>query len=579
MQSYYTDERNTQMMIYLMKAHGIRKIVASPGTTNVCLVASLQQDPFFEIISSVDERSAAYMACGMAAESGEPVVLSCTGATASRNYIPGLTEAFYRKLPILAITSTQHMGRIGHHMPQVIDRTNPLRDIAMKSVHIPTIQSEEDEWAYGVQINDALLELKRHGGGPVHIDLTTTYSSDFSVKELPVTKVIKRVMGGDIFPRIMAKRVGIYVGAHTKWEQELTDAVDLFCEKYNGIVFCDHTSNYQGKYCIFPNLVLNQEQYASSLKNVELMIHIGEVSGAYTSIKPKEVWRVNMDGEVRDTFRKLTCVFEMNEKDFFNKYVNMAEGKKTCSYFNDFLNEYRNIYSKISDLPFSNIWVAQNSFGKLPKNSVLHLGILNTLRSWNFFEKDKSIMAYANTGGFGIDGGISSLIGASLVEPKKLYFGIFGDLAFFYDLNSIGNRHVSNNIRLMVINNGRGIEFRNYNHPAAKFGDDADLFMAAAGHYGNKSPQLLRHYAEDLGFIYMSASNKDDFKRCSDEFFSEEERTAPILLEVFTNSKDESDALYIMNNLEVSTIGVAKNAVKDILGDKGIKAVKKIIKG
>ena len=91
---YYTNERGPQIIIALLKAYGIRKIIASPGTTNLSLVASMQQDPFFEMYSSVDERSAAYMACGMAAESGEPVVITCTGATASRNYMPGLTEAF-----------------------------------------------------------------------------------------------------------------------------------------------------------------------------------------------------------------------------------------------------------------------------------------------------------------------------------------------------------------------------------------------------------------------------------------------------------------------------------------------------
>lgn len=96
---YYTDERNVQIVISLLKAHGIRKIVASPGTTNITFVGSVQQDPYFEIYSSVDERSAAYIACGLAAESGEAVVLTCTGATASRNYYSGLTEAYYRKLP------------------------------------------------------------------------------------------------------------------------------------------------------------------------------------------------------------------------------------------------------------------------------------------------------------------------------------------------------------------------------------------------------------------------------------------------------------------------------------------------
>ena len=91
MNTNYTDEKNTQIVLGLLKAHGIKRVIASPGTTNIRLVASMQQDPFFKMYSAADERSAAYIACGMAAESGEPVVLSCTGATASRNYIPGLT--------------------------------------------------------------------------------------------------------------------------------------------------------------------------------------------------------------------------------------------------------------------------------------------------------------------------------------------------------------------------------------------------------------------------------------------------------------------------------------------------------
>lgn len=133
MDKYYTVERHTQILIALMKFHGVKKIVASPGTTNITLIGSLQNDPYFEIYSSVDERSAAYIACGLARESGEPVALSCTGATASRNYPSGLTEAFYSNLPILAITSTQHLGRVGQMMPQVLDRSIQMNDMIKKA--------------------------------------------------------------------------------------------------------------------------------------------------------------------------------------------------------------------------------------------------------------------------------------------------------------------------------------------------------------------------------------------------------------------------------------------------------------
>lgn len=70
-------------------------------------------------------------------------------------------------------------------------------------------------------------------------------------------------------------------------------------------------------------------------------------------------------------------------------------------------------------------------------------------------------------------------------------------------MNAIGNRHVGNNVRILMVNNGKGTEFRQYNHHASYFGDSADEFVAAAGHYGNQSPKLVKHYAEDLGFEYL----------------------------------------------------------------------------
>ena len=578
---YYTNERNTLILIALLKSHGIKKVVVSPGATNVSFVGSIQQDTWFELYSSVDERSAAYIACGLAAESGEPVALSCTGATASRNYLPGLTEAFYRKLPVLAITSTQRVDRIGHYIPQVIDRSVPLNDIVKMSVQVPIIHDEEDEWNCTIKINKALLELKHRGCGPVHINLETLYSNDYSIQELPEVNRIDRITYEDSFPKIQAERVAIFVGEHDKWSEELTEAVDLFCSIYNGVVLCDQTSNYRGKYRVLANLVSNQD------KNFEcefpdLLIHIGTVSGAYMSVKPKCVWRVNEDGEIRDTFRKLTHVFEMDELVFFKRY-NLLNNKvdNKNSYLMEWQDEESNIVSKIPELPFSNIWIAMETIHRLPQNCSLHLGILNSLRSWNMFESDKSIVIHSNTGGFGIDGCVSTLVGASLVNKEKIYFGVVGDLAFFYDMNALGNRHIGNNVRIMVVNNGRGIEFRNYNHRAAIFGTDADKYMSAAGHYGNKSPYLIKHFAEDLGFEYITASDKDEYLSVLDRFITSETLNKPVIFEVFTETEDESEALRLMRQIEKKeedSPSKLKNAARSVLGESGVNMLKKIIK-
>ncbi|MFI3163954.1 MAG: thiamine pyrophosphate-binding protein [Bacillota bacterium] len=573
MNTYYSAEKNVQILIALMKAHGIKKVIASPGTTNIALVASIQQDNDFEIYSSVDERSAAYIASGLAAESGEPVALSCTGATASRNYIPALTEAYYRKLPILAITSTQHTGKVGQYVPQVIDRSNIQNDIAKISVQLPTVTTDEDEWACNTTVNNALLELRRNGGGPVHINLATTYNRDFTVKSLPKTRVINRYTKNDCLPEIKQNRIGIFVGSHNKWNDDLTHEVEIFCEKYNGVVLCDHSSNYKGKYSVQTPIVTTNKNI-----DMELLIHLGDVSGTYMSFRAKDIWRVSSDGEIRDTYQKLKKVFQMEEIDFFKYYNSMDVKMQQISYYNNWLITYEELLNEIPEMPFSNPWIAQQTAKLLPSNSVLHLGILNSLRSWNFFEVDKSILGYSNTGGFGIDGCVSSLIGASLADNKKLFFGVIGDLSFFYDLNSLGNRHIGNNLRILLINNGKGTEFRQYNHPASRFGDEADSYMAAGGHFGNKSSELVKHYAEDLGYEYITASNKEEYLANVGRFITSEITDKPMIFEVFTNNEDESNAIEIMNTLYTDSKTEAKNMVKNLLGDKGVKAVKKILR-
>ena len=579
---YYTNERNVQIVIALLKAHGIHRVIASPGTTNMTFVVSIENDPWFQIWSSVDERSAAYLACGMAAETGEPVVISCTGATASRNYMPGLTEAYYRKLPVLAITSTRGNHKLGHLIDQQIDRRNIPNDIAMESVIIPMVKDKEDERFCEIEANKAILALKLNGGGPAHINMYTRYSHDFTVKEIPhVNAIYRHFVFDKEWPAIPRDgRIVVRVGSHTNFSDEQTKAIDAFCATYDAVVCCDHTSGYRGKYEVHGQLVFGQHKWHSSLRNANLCIHIGEVSGDQFTVNAKHTWRVSPDGELRDTFGNLRRVFMMPEIDFFNHY---AKGNANYTDYLDALNkEIEDVKNEIPNLPFSNIWMAQQMHEKLPKDCEIHFGIYHSLRSWNFFKLPIGIQAKCNVGGFGIDGGVSTMIGASLSNPNKLFIGVFGDLAFFYDMNVVGNRHVGNNVRILLVNNGKGNEFRNYGHPCYFLGDEADKYIAAAGHYGNMSNLLVKNYAENLGYEYITASNKEEFNNVVEKFLSPENNDKPMLFEVFTETEDESDALETILNMVVDNKTIVKDklkkAVKEIVGQRGIETIKKVIK-
>lgn len=579
MKTYFTAQRNVQIVISLLKQNGIKRVVTSPGMTDVPINISLQHDPFFELYSCVDERSAAYMACGMAAETGEPVALTCTGATASRNYMPGMTEAYYRHLPVLAITCSQPNGRIGHYINQVTDRTQLPSDIANVSVTAKLIYSAEDEWEVTDKVNKVMVALRKNGGGPCHINLEIggIGSGDYSVKEIRPARIVRHYGYNDKWPDLPQGKIAVFVGQHAVWNNGLTDTVERFCELHNAFVMVDNTSNYRGKYGVLVPLILDQAENQFNMKepDLDLVIHIGYVSHV-TGIRAKSVWRVNEDGEMRDTFKSLKAVFATDELTFFKHY---CEGHAKCemTLYADYEGMYEKLLSEIPELPFSNIWTASRISKELPEGSVLHLGIRNSLRSYDYFKLPDNVSVFSNTGGFGIDGGVSSLIGASMIHRDKLYFGVFGDLLFFYDMNSLGNRDISGNVRIMVVNNGLGQEFKNYSAGSSRFGEETDPYIAAYGHYGRQSHTLIKSYAESLGFQYMTAADKEEFEKAYKDFLNPSINDKPILFEVFTQTEDENHALELMTM--ISAKSKIMNKTKDVLQSDKLRSVKGFLKG
>ena len=583
MESFYSTNVNVQLLVALLKKHGIKKIIASPGTTNLELMASLQNDGDFEIYSCVDERSAAYMACGLATESHEPVVITCTEATASRNYYSALTEAYHRKLPILAVTGLHNYNLTGHLEPQVIDRSVSPKDTMRLKVNLPVIKDQADVDYSILKINEAILELNRNGGGPVHINIPWGGGNfDFSVKALPDTRVIKRFEIHDVLPSLKNKKIAIYIGTHLEFNDAETKLIDQFCADYNGVVFCDHASQYYGKYRIQLDLIVIQKSKFSELENIDVLIHIGEESGdnvVQSALKSvKEVWRVSPDGEIRDTFKKLKYVFEMPEMTFFDAYKASESIPSLNSYYKIFREKYDNISRKIPELEFSSIYVASQISSKLPPESVIHLGVSDTIRAWSMFELPEGVRTRCNSGCRGIDGCVSALVGASLYDRNKLFYGVVGDLTFFYDMNVLGNRHIGKNIRLLIVNNNGGNIFRHNGHATQRWlgYEKTNMYISAGGHFGQQSKDFLKHYCEDLGFEYLTASDKNEFQTAMQRFLIPEVTDKSMVLEIFTKSENDNNAFDSMSCIEMDAKGKTKQIIKSVLGNNGTQVVKKL---
>lgn len=580
----YTVLENARIVIALLKKHNIHHIVLSPGGSNIPIVQGVQQDPFFTCYSVVDERSAMYFALGIYLQTGEPVATSCTSAQATRNYLPGLTEAYYKRAPILAITMSKHPKHIGQDYMQCPVQTSLPVDSVKRSYSLPVICNGLDRALCVRTANEAILELTHHGKGPVQLNIeeldNLIFELDEGIVKLPDVRAIYRYS----YPvklnsiELTGKKIMILIGEHLPFTEKETKAIEDFSNSWNCVIYKDHTSNYSGKYAVNGNPLvasitqaLFEEKYCP-----DIVITIGGLTGDYpihfklASISESkcEHWRVAVDGDVVDTYDKLTRIYELPIEDFFSGMTSSDEVEH--SYYDNWKEGVQMIKYNM-DIPLSNLYAAIKLHDQIPPNSYMNYAILSSLRVWSFVDIHPTIKAFSNLAAFGIDGCMSTAFGES-VGTNELSFLITGDLAFYYDMNALGIRHLKSNVRILLCNNNGGMEF--------KFGDlpsktNVADYIAADNHFKN-----CEGWAKTNGFHYIAIRNKDEFDNSIEDFISYSEK--PIIMEVFTNPDNEKRAngTFLKDNWKGTPSETfekdTKNIIKNFIGESGIKIIKKL---
>ncbi len=570
-----TDYKHVRILLSLLKQHNIRHIVLSPGSRNISIVKSVEDDPFFTCYSVVDERSAAYFAVGISLEVKAPVVITCTSAQATRNYMPGMTEAFYRKAPILAITTDYDENFTGQLNMQSLRQMNMPTDAANVSLDIPIIKDLNDEYLVNRRINLALDALTRNGGGPAHLNVRINqhWSQGEDVLE-PARKITRYRPLDEEWPKIGNKRILLVVGGHHSFTKIQTQAIENFAAKHNVAIYVNHISNYNGLKTVHGNKLLTTSRFVDLTPELVITIggHLGDypIDGKLKNAKV-EHWRVCEDGLYSDTYNSLTTIFECPENYFFQRMAASAMEDTNNNYYLEWKAEIEKVTIP-EDLPLSHAYIAQNLAPLLPLNSNLHFSILSSLRNWELYDLASSIKCYSNVAGFGIDGDLSTFLGQS-VASKVLNFLIIGDLAFFYDMNALGIRQIKNNVRIVLVNNHGGGEFRLFTHAADNFGDSSNRHIAAAGHFGESA----EGWVKNNNFEYLSVKTKEKLGEALQILVKPSEK--PILLEVFTTMKDDSDALetIIKSNVHITQSERIKQSIKDSIPSGLKKGIRKII--
>lgn len=534
----YSDKRSVLQLVALLKAHDITHVVLSPGSRNSPLTHSFATDSDFTCYSVVDERSAGFFALGVIQATGKPVAVCCTSGTAALNLGPAVAEAFYQELPLLAITADRPAAWIGQMDGQTIPQAGLFKEITRRSVQLPQIANEEDEWYCNRLINEAILGMDNGVMGPAHINIPLDEPLfGFTTSTLPPVRVIRQstpkflIHDEEVYGRRFAgysKRL-IIVGQLPPGHG-LTGLLEILRKKWGAVVLAEQLSNLPvNETSSFDTMLYTVLEEELSELTPELIITLGghivskRLKQFIRSADIREHWHISPSGEITDTFQRVTDIIKSSYKTFLTHLTAVPPTPGAT----EFRQWWKTACESVSepDVLFSDLYAVGALMHALPKDASLQLGNSNSVRLAQLFEIPPSVRVFCNRGTNGIDGSLSTAVGYASASGKPTFL-LIGDLSFFYDMNGLWNNYKTHNLRILLNNNGGGEIFGML--PQLNKSEALHEYIAAAHTTEAKA------WAEQQGFLYLSARNAKELEQHL-PFLTATDSEKPVLLEVFTS--------------------------------------------
>lgn len=538
------------ILVEFLKHYGVRRFVLSPGMRNIPFVVALESDPFFICHSVVDERNAAFFALGMAQQCGEPVGLACTSGTAVSNYLSGLTEAYYSRTPLVAITCDRNPYALGQLETQKIDQPAALRSAVRYSCPLPVLKDDDDVWYFERLLNEAFTALRKEGGGPVHVNLPLVGETNALWDSESRNRIGRQIKFIDYVPwnddaaweqkrcRLgTARKILVVMGQVFPGNHRLTEALTRFCARFKCPVLADNLSNFRCPEFIRAEAVakgLTARSVDKLLPDVVITVGLNFQERIKDLFKAHagacEHWGIDPDGIIRDCFKSQTAVFQCPPDVFFSRMADSPSGVAADSRYLDFWRQAAAAAS-LPDLPYGNFKVVEEFCKAIPENALLHVGILNATRLTQFFDLPPGVSVFANVNAFGIDGCLPTFMGQAAATDRPAFL-VAGDISFFYAMNALSIKHRRKNVHILVINNGGAAEF--HIPPASHDIPTIDK------HIGVAHARTAQAWAESQGYEYLSSSDLDTLPAAISRFVRPD-NTSPVLLEVFTDMKADGE--------------------------------------
>ncbi len=247
-----TTKEYCRILYDILLSKGIDEIVLSPGSRNAPLLIGAACRPFRRHVIT-DERTAAFIALGIALAGKKTVALACTSGTALYNYAPAVAEAFYQHIPLIIITADRPLEWIDQDDSQTLIQPGALDKIVKGSYDIPVEHPDDpnEEWYVNRIINEACNLALSGRKGPVHINIRLDNPLTEVRQYVPSTpRIIEYIDNLNLPPHVykeiaeslQGKKVMVTAG-FMQPDNKLNHALSEFARLPNVCMMCETLSN------------------------------------------------------------------------------------------------------------------------------------------------------------------------------------------------------------------------------------------------------------------------------------------------------------------------------------------------
>lgn len=540
---------NVQLIVESFYAMGIRDVVISPGSRNGALTMDFVNHGGFATHSVVDERSAGFVALGMAQKTEMPVVVCCTSGSAAANYYPAVTEAFYQNIPLIVLTADRPANFTDIFDGQTIRQENLFEKHTFFSAQLSELEGDEQIYGNFVKIKKAIFSAMENSG-PVHINMPfseplyeTTEEQLINFEQITTPIFEPENLDWEELKMELKKcqKIMILVGLQrpSKW---LNHALKNLAQLPQVIVFTENTSNLHDEKFIsrIDNVLFEKENIKNDSLAPDLLITLGQniISKKIKSFlrinQPKSHWHINPYW-FPDTYFCLSRKIKQKEEIFADSLSRNIEPKNS---------EYQSTWLKIREeneakqneflqnLDFCDLWVFKELVDSYPESCVVQYSNSSVIRYSQLFEHRDGIKIFCNRGTSGIDGSTSTAVGFAM-KTDELVCLVTGDISFFYDSNALWNRSLPKNLRIVLVNNGGGDIFSIIPGP--------ENTGSGKAYFKTEHNLSAKPLAELFGLDYILAKNKAEFKNALKSFFALSQRAK--ILEVNTANVSNAEIM------------------------------------